>query len=468
MKKLTPFCLLFILTFSYKSNAQLAFTESVKAFIDYDTPLIAFTNALLVDGKGNPSKANQTLIIRNGKIESVGDGSTIKIPKEATLIDLKGKALLPGWVMLHEHMYYPAISIKPFYAHYKQLPVTFPPLYLAAGATTIRTGGSLEPFSDISLRQQSQQGLIAAPTIEITAPYLEGAGAFASQMFILKSPEEARKFVTYWADAGMTSFKSYMKIEQATLRAAIEAAHQRGLKVTGHLCSITYREAAEMGIDHLEHGFMASTDFAKNKIKNECPPGGSLADVDLNSKEVKDLIRFLVDKKVSINSTLAVFDLLPPYPEVLEAMASNTREEYLKTSARPRSPQYEKALRNSMRMEKMFYDAGGLLTVGTDPTGNGAVIAGYGSQRSIEMLVDDGFTPLEAIKIATLNGAIALGREKEIGSIEAGKEADLIVIDGDPSKNISDIRKIVWVFKDGVGFNSKKLFDSVKGRVGIH
>ena len=266
----------------------------------------------------------------------------------------------------------------------------------------------------------------------------------------------------------MTSFKSYMKIEQATLRAAIEAAHQRGLKVTGHLCSITYREAAEMGIDHLEHGFMASTDFAKNKIKNECPPGGSLADVDLNSKEVKDLIRFLVDKKVSINSTLAVFDLLPPYPEVLEAMASNTREEYLKTSARPRSPQYEKALRNSMRMEKMFYDAGGLLTVGTDPTGNGAVIAGYGSQRSIEMLVDDGFTPLEAIKIATLNGAIALGREKEIGSIEAGKEADLIVIDGDPSKNISDIRKIVWVFKDGVGFNSKKLFDSVKGRVGIH
>ncbi|NOT74114.1 MAG: amidohydrolase family protein [Cyclobacteriaceae bacterium] len=453
--------------FSQCIIAQPVFREDVKAFIDYDAPLIAFTNALLVDGKGNPPKASQTVIIKNGKIVSIG-GPSIKIPVDAKVIDLKGKALLPGWVMLHEHMYYPAISIKPYYAHYKQLPVTFPPLYLAAGATTIRTGGSLEPFSDISLKQQSDKGQIIAPTMEITAPYLEGTGAFASQMFILKTPEESQKFVNYWADAGMTSFKSYMKIDQATLKAAIETAHKRGLKVTGHLCSVTYREAAEMGIDHLEHGFMASTDFAKDKIKDQCPSNNGLADLDVNSEEVKSLIKFLVDKKVSINSTLAVFDLFPPYPEAVESMASNTREEYLKTSARPRSPQFEKALKNTMKMEKMFVDAGGLLTVGTDPTGNGAVLAGFGSQRSIELLVSDGFTPLEAIKISTLNGAIALGKDKEIGSIEVGKEADLIVIDGDPTKDISDIRKIELVFKDGIGFNSKRIFENVKGRVGIH
>ncbi|CAN5336814.1 amidohydrolase family protein [soil metagenome] len=457
-----------LLAFLASATRSQTLAESIKSFVDYDSPLIAFTNALLIDGKGNAPKRNQTVIIRNGKIESLGEAAAVKIPSEATIIDLKGKALLPGFVMLHEHMYYPAISIKPYYAHYKQLPVTFPPMYLAAGVTTARTGGSLEPFSDISLKQQSQEGTIISPTLEITAPYLEGSGAFASQMFILKSPEEARKFVTYWADAGMTSFKSYMKINQATLKAAIETAHQRGLKVTGHLCSVTYREAAELGIDHLEHGFMASTDFAKNKVKKECPADNGLADIDLNGEALKSLIKFLVDKKVSINSTLAVFDISPPYPEVLEAMATNTKEEYLKLSARPRSAQYEKALKNTMRMEKMFADAGGLLTVGTDPTGRGAVIAGYGNQRSIEMLVDDGFTPLEAIKIATINGATALGKEKEIGSIEIGKEADLIVIDGDPSKNISDIRKVEWVFKDGVGFNSKKIFESVKGRVGIY
>ncbi len=450
------------------SHGQVEYKEDLKGFIDYHVPVIAFTGAMVIDGRGNPSRSNQTVIIRNGKIESVGNATSVKIPSDAAIIDLKGKALLPGWVMLHEHMYYPAISMKPYYAHYKQLPVTFPPLYLAAGVTTLRTGGSLEPYSDISLKRQSQQGQIIAPTIEVTAPYLEGFGAFAGQMYQMDTPEEARKFVNFWADAGMTSYKAYMKINRATLKAAIETAHQRGLKVTGHLCSITYREAAEMGIDHLEHGFMASTDFAKDKKQDECPGNNGLADLDPSGTEARDLIRFLVERKVNVNSTLAVFDLASPWPEVLEAMAANTREEYLKLSARPRSPQFEKALKNTMRMEKMFYDAGGLLTVGTDPTGNGKVIAGYGNQRAIEMLTEEGFTPLEAIKIATYNGALALGHEKEIGSIEVGKEADLIVVDGDPSKNISDIRKVVWVFKDGVGFNSMKLFDSVKGRVGIH
>lgn len=469
IKKILLTCSIVLLSLFSKSYAQLSFSENVKTFIDYNAPVIAFTNALLIDGKGNPAKGDQTVIIRNGKIESIGNATAIKIPPEATLIDLKGKALLPGWVMLHEHMYYPAYSLKPFYAHFKQLPVTFPPLYLACGATTIRTAGSLEPFSDISLKSESDKGQIIAPTIEATAPYLEGEGGWAPQLFQLKNPEEAKKFVNYWADAGMTSFKAYNYINQATLKAAIDAAHQRGLKVTGHLCSITYREAAELGIDHLEHGFMVATDFAKDKIKDKCPEKASLSNVDPASEEVKRLIEFLISKNVSINSTLAVFDVAPPWPEVLEAMAPDTKAEYMKLNpAKKRNEEYEKGLKTGMQMEKMFYDAGGLLTVGTDPTGNGQVLAGYGNQRSIEMLVDEGFTPLEAIKIATSNGAKAMGREKEIGSIEVGKEADLIVIDGDPSKNISDIRKVLWVFKDGVGFNSKKIFDSVKGRVGIN
>jgi imidazolonepropionase-like amidohydrolase len=461
---LATFCCLLL---TLAANAQNTFPPDVKNYIDIDAPVIALTNALVIDGKENPARPNQTVIIRNGKIEAIGDAGKIKIPGDATALDLKGKALLPGFVMLHEHMYYPAYSLKPFYAHFKQLPFTFPKLYLAAGATTIRTGGSLEPFSDISLMKESQENKIIAPTIEPTAPYLEGAGAFAPQMYQLKNPEEARKFVNYWADAGMTSFKSYMKINQATLGAAIETAHQRGLKVTGHLCSVTYREAATLGIDQLEHGFLASTDFARNKVKDECPTQNGLADMNPDSEEAKSLIKFLVEKKVVINSTLAVFDLDAPYPEVTQAMAENTRDEYYKL-VKPRTETFKAALRNCMKLEKMFYDAGGLLTVGTDPTGNGGVIAGYGNQRAIELLVAEGFTPLQAIRIATLNGATALGKEKQIGSIEVGKEADLIVIDGDPSKNISDIRKVELVFKNGVGYNSRNIFELVKGRVGIN
>lgn len=112
---------------------------------------------------------------------------------------------------------------------------------------------------------------------------------------------------------------------------------------------------------------------------------------------------------------------------------------------------------------------GGLLSVGTDPTGNGGTIAGFGNWRAIELLVKaDGFTPMEAIKIATLNGAVALGFDKTIGTIETGKAADLLVIDGDPSRNINDLRKVQFVFKNGVGYNSKKLFESVKGKVSFN
>ena len=129
---------------------------------------------------------------------------------------------------------------------------------------------------------------------------------------------------------------------------------------------------------------------------------------------------------------------------------------------------FDKAFAKSRENGKIFYDIGGLLTVGTDPTGNGGTLAGYGNWRAIELLVEaDGFTPLEAIKIATLNGSIALGFDKTIGTIEAGKSADLLIIDGDPSKNISDLRRVLYVFKNGVGYNSQKLFESVKGKARV-
>jgi imidazolonepropionase-like amidohydrolase len=190
------------------------------------------------------------------------------------------------------------------------------------------------------------------------------------------------------------------------------------------------------------------------------------------------LIQFLIDKKVGITSSLAVFEgatTTQPRPneDLLNAMSPDTRDYYLKNFAAIKSAiipwDYDKAFINSAKMEKLFYEMGGLLTVGTDPTGNGGILAGYGTWRAIELLVEaDAFTPLEAIKIATLNGAKALGFEQTIGTIEMSKSADLLIIDGDPSKNVSDIRKVQYVFKSGVGFNSKKLFESVKGKVGFN
>ena len=482
MKKVYLF-LVFISCFLISAVSQIKFSDVTKKFIEYNDSITVFKNALLIDGKGNAAKPHQTIIISNGKISWVGDDSIAIIPKGANTVDLIGKALMPGLVMLHEHMYITAPSYTPTL---KQLPITFPRLYLAAGATTIKTCGSIEPYSDLRIKNDIDSGKLPGPSLVLTAPYVEGKHSSFAQMNELKNVGDATSFVNYWADQGFTTFKAYQNIDRPTLQAAIEAAHKRHLKMTGHLCAVNYREAAAMGIDNLEHGFMVSTDFVKDKKENECPEYNanlqSLANLNVNSDSVKNLLKFLIDRKVGVTSTLAVFESstsanpAPSYA-ALQAMSPDTRDFYLQnyayekayfTSLSEEAKISDKAFNNGTKMEKMFYTMGGLLTVGTDPTGDGGTLAGYGNWRAIELLVEaDGFTPLEAIKIATKNGSIALGFDKTIGTIETGKSADLLIVDGDPSKNITDIRKILYVYKNGVGYNSKKLFESVKGRVGL-
>jgi len=290
--------------------------------------------------------------------------------------------------------------------------------------------------------------------------------------------------VNYWADQGATSFKAYMNITRDELRAAVEEAHKRGLKVTGHLCSIGYKEAAEIGIDNLEHGLFADSEFVANKQPDQCPQGvsASLRQLDIKSAPVQETIRTLVAKNVAITSTLPVFEaggaplaqsgigaataLLNP--RVLNVMSTDARVRYLQARARV-SPQgdFVSLLRKAMEFERAFVQAGGLLIAGLDPTGNGGIVAGFGDLRQIELLVEAGFTPVEAVKIATLNGAKFLGEDARIGTIAAGKQADLMIVKGNPAAKIGDIENVEIVFKDGVGYDSEKLIQSVQGLVGI-
>ncbi len=298
------------------------------------------------------------------------------------------------------------------------------------------------------------------------------------QMYALKDSADARRYVNFWADAGATSFKAYMNITRPELAAAIDAAHKRGLKVTGHLCSVTYREAADLGIDDLEHGFFVSTDFVKDKQPDLCPGQGpgmqALATVDTGSPAFKSLVQHLVQKHVAITSTLTVFETftpgqpVPPGIDVLDPiLKAQFLAGYQRTQSRPTSL-YKTLFAEDRAMEVAFVRAGGLLLAGTDPTGGGGVIPGYSDQRQVELLVGSGFTPLEAIRICTLNGATYLGRADRVGSIAAGKQADLVVIDGNPAANIDDIAKVELVFKQGVGYDPQKLIGSVKGRVGLY
>lgn len=446
-------------------------SNTVRSFIKIDAPVIALTNARVIDGTGGPVKENQTLVIRGGDIAALGDAGQVAVPEGATTIDLAGKSVMPGLVMVHEHLYYPAGP-----GVYGQLGASFIRLYLAGGVTTMRTGGNVNGFMDLKLKQLIDQGQQAGPAIDATAPYLNGPNSFL-QMRDAKDAAEMRRHVAYWADMGATSFKAYMQITRDQLRAAVEEAHARGLKVTGHLCSVTYAEAAEIGIDNLEHGFLAATDFVTGKQADSCPGQGAgqrtIAALDPDGASFKELVKKLVERKVALTSTLTVFETFTPgrpLPRGLDVLLPELRAQFEaahKRTALNQQSVYRQLFPKALALERAFVRAGGTLIAGTDPTGGGGVVPGYANQRQLELLVEAGFTPLEAIRIGTLNGATYLGRGDRVGSIAVGKQADLVVIAGDPSAAIADVRKVETVFKQGIGFDPTKLVASVSGKVGL-
>jgi hypothetical protein len=391
--------------------------------------------------------------------------------------------VIPGLVGMHDHMFYPTASgqgpVEGAPALYGEMGFSFPRLYLAGGVTSIRTAGSLEPYTDLALKKMIDTGKMPGPKIHITGPYLEGVGSYTPQLHELSGPEDAVRLVNYWIDEGATSFKAYMHITRAELGAAIKAAHARGIKVTGHLCSVGFSEAAELGIDDLEHGLVVDQEFNPRKEPDVCPPDSDqhpiLEKLDVESEPVRGVIRKLVQHHVAVTSTLVIFETFaanrPPLQErVMDAMSLPSRADYLavRTKIAESNGSGAMLLKKEMQFEYNFVKAGGLLLSGEDPTGYGGALAGFGDQRQTELLVEAGFTPLEAIHIATQNGAEFLGEADRIGTLKAGKQADIVVVKGDPSQKIADLENVELVFKDGIGYDSHKLIDSVRGAVGLH
>ena len=449
-------------------------TRAADNYVAYAQPVIAFTHATVVDGSGGKPAHDQTLIVDKGRIIALGDAPRTKVPAGATVIDARGKTLLPGFVMMHEHLFYPTGSNA-----YTEMVVSFPPLYLAGGTTTMRTAGTMMPYADLNLRKDIASGKLVGPDIDVTGPYLNGPGLPIAGVHVLADANDAERTVNYWADEGVTSYKAYINITRDELRRVIDVAHKRARKVTAHLCSVTYREAADLGIDNLEHGFFAASDFVKDKQPDVCPGAAvnhSLATLDPASPELKSLIRLLVDKHVALTSTLTVFETFvagrpKAPPAALDLLLPEVRAQYEKTWARIQAtPNPDQAVLypKLAGLEKQFVDAGGVLLAGTDPTGYGGVIPGYSAKREIELLVENGFSFEQAIRIATLNGATYLGRDRNIGTLAVGKRADIVVIDGDPLKDPTAIENMPLVFKNGIGYDTAKIFAAMKGTVGLH
>jgi imidazolonepropionase-like amidohydrolase len=464
---------IFVLLFSVALGAQSITTLSndVRQYVTVPETTVALANVRVVDGTGTAPRESQTVVIENGRITSVSAAAQAKVPAGARTIDLTGHTLIPGIVGLHNHTFYTTRGRS------VQLQFSAPRLYLGSGLTTIRTTGGTSPYHEINMKRGIERGQIPGPRMHLTGPYLTGPGG-AATMAQIGSPKEAERIVNYWADEGVTWFKAYTDISRETLGAAIKAAHARGLRFTGHLCSVSFREAVRLGIDNLEHGLFTNSDYVANRTLDQCPSNmrDALLKVDIEGPEVQQTIKEMVTNKVAMSSTLAVYELSypdrPPLEDrVLEALAPEAREEYLstrkETSARAAQSTMPDLFRKAQAFERAFVKAGGLLGAGVDPTGMGGALPGYGDQRNFELLIEAGFTPVEAIQIMTLNGAKVLRVDDRLGSIAAGKTADLVVIKGNPIAAPGDIRNVTIVFKDGVGYDSPKLLASVKGVVGI-
>ena len=365
-------------------------------------------------------------------------------------------------VGLHDHTFYGGAQWP-----YVHQPVSAPRLYLASGVTTIRTTGSTAPYQDLIVKHSIDSGLVVGPRMYVTGPYITGPGGNDGVMHEVATPEAARRIAAYWAAEGASWLKVYNMISREELGALVEEAHRHGVKVTGHLCSIGYREAVALGMDAVEHGLYANSEYDPDKRPDQCPgvKMSVLEKLDLQGPAVQATFRDMVSHHVAMTSTLAIFEGLmsgrPPLEQrTLDALYPPAKDVYLKARemlATPEARPYivtDAGLVKLMAYEVAFVKAGGLLGAGVDPTGVGGVLAGFGDQRNYELFLEAGFTPVQAIQILSANGARILGAYDRFGSVTAGKLADLVVIKGDLVATPADIRNVTLVFREGVGYDS--------------
>jgi imidazolonepropionase-like amidohydrolase len=424
----------------------------------------------VIDGTGGPARDDQSVILEGSRIRELGDASAISTAGIQRVLDLHGHTAFPGLVGMHEHLFY-AFQPGPTYG---EMPVPFARLYIAAGVTSARTGGTLNLPAEADLRNRIDTGSELGPHLYLTSPYLDPAA---------NSPEDPQAAVLHvqdWNRAGARTVKVYTHARPSELAATIATARRLGMQVTGHLCAIGFTEAAQLGIDNLEHGLIVDTEFYSGRRANTCADQNlvatELARMNVDSPAVQQLIRTLVQHHVAITSTLTVFESFSPSrlprldtDRTMLMLTPDTRAAYRqKLSALAGMPEtaWESLLKLEMDFERAFVEAGGLLMAGVDPTGWGAALPGYGDQHQLELLVEAGFTPEQAIRIATYNGALFLGQAARIGTLEKGKEADLVVVEGNPAAAISAVRNTRIVFKDGVGFDSQAVLRSVEGTIG--
>jgi imidazolonepropionase-like amidohydrolase len=431
-----------------------------------DPPVVAIVGARLIDGTGAAPRDGCIVLLRGDRIAAVGPG--VRVPDGATVVDGSGGTLLPGLFDTHGHCF--TVDGKEQYDAY-------PLLFLAGGVTTTFSPGEKDPDGAFALRDRLQRGEQIGARLLSAGPYFEHGQGELPWLRGFADRDEALAWLERYGPR-MDGLKLLMQVGEADAAAILADAHRRGIRVTGHLGELTATRAIELGIDRLEHGLFAMSEFAPWQVRGLdewIAKFRRIAELDLDSAPVQQLVDAIVARGVALSATTASFELwtkdyVPVTPDWEKYLAPELRRAQKGFLLRMQQLPDEQArwfaagVRKQLEFLKLVHDRGGIVVTGTDPGGK-LLIPGFALHRELKLLVDAGFTPLAAIRAATLHSARTLGVADRLGTIEPGKLADLVLVDGDPAADITAIGRTRRVWLAGAAHDPADLRRKAEGRI---
>jgi len=410
---------------------------------------MALVGGTLVDGTGRDPLRDSVVVIQDGRIIAAG-GSSTPIPPEATRIDASGKTILPGLWDMH--------------AHFEQ--VEWGPIYLAAGATTVRDCGNEFEFIT-AVRDAIAQGKGLGPRL-LLAGIVDGSGPLQLGVARVDTPAQGLEWVHRYHDANFQQIKIYSSVKLEEIKVIAGEAHGLGMTVTGHvpegLNAYQTIEAGQDQINHVQYILQIMLTPYPEKM-DRVARMKAMGELDLQSPEAMKAIDFLKSHKTVVDPTLTVFEFVTAStakpPESFEPGVNKVPIELRQAlnDVGPPTPAIEaeeKVVEKMILTTGMLHRAGVPIVAGTDQT-----VPGHSLYRELELYVQAGFTPMEAIQSATIVPARVMGFDKELGTVEVGKRADLIVLKGNPLESIRNIRKVESVITNGTLYNCAELWQMV-------
>jgi imidazolonepropionase-like amidohydrolase len=432
------------------ADGMSALAEISKGISGSRASTLAIIGGTLIDGTGAAPIPDSAIVIHNGRIVAAGPRSTVKVPGDAQVVDARGKTILPGLWDMH--------------AHFEQ--VEWGPIYLAAGVTTVRDCGNEFEFIT-AVRDAIAQGRGLGPRL-LLAGVVDGTGRLTLGVERVDTPEQARQWVDRYHAAGFQQMKIYSSVKLEEVKAVADEAHRLGMTVTGHVPEgLTAYDVIEAGQDQINH-----IDYVTDIMHAPFPSDMSridrlkaAANLDLDSPEARKAMAFLNYHHTVIDPTMALFELLTATtakpPASFEPGVNKVAPE-LAEQANDAGPPSERSALDQKMFEKDLAIVGALHRAGIPVVaGTDQSVPGHSLHREIELYVQAGFTPMEAIQSATIVPARVMGLDKELGTIEKGKRGDLILLNGNPLEDIHNTRNVEYVITNGVMYHTAELWQSV-------